>query len=71
MVYEHLLSFITEYEFQGRYARKMLQPWNENNGAIVKRADIFSAYHEALLEAPHSEEFQKVVRTLEVKITTH
>jgi putative hydrolase of HD superfamily len=71
MVCEHLLSFIDEYGFHDRYAQKMLQPWSEANGAIVKQADTFSAYYEALLEAPHSEEFQKVVEALKTKITIH
>lgn len=64
MIYEHLLSFLTPWKFSETYALKMLHPWNEKNGSMVKRADILSAYHEALLEAPYSDEFNKVAAKL-------
>ncbi len=46
----------------------MLQPWKEKNGLFVKLADTYSAYHEALLEAPHSEDFLEVANRLKEKL---
>lgn len=68
LVDEHLLSYISGYEFQKIYSKKMLNPWNEAHGYIVKSADILSAYHEALLEVPYSEEFALVAKRLEEKM---
>ncbi len=65
MVHEHLLSFIREFSFHEVYTRKMLKPWKELNWKIVKKADTISAYYEAALESPYSEDFQKTQDTLE------
>ena len=56
MIYEHLLSYLTGNTFQEAYAKKMLKPWDESHWALVKSADILSAYHEALLEAGFKDE---------------
>ncbi len=64
MISEYLLSYIAQYRFHEKYAQKMLRPWQEPYGSIVKQADHLSAYHEALLEAPYSDEFSHVVKTI-------
>ncbi len=69
MIYEHLLSFLTPWEFAERYAKKMLHPWIVSNGPLVKRADTLSAYHEALLEAPYSDDFKDVVIKLRERLS--
>ena len=46
----------------------MLSPWQEAHGDIVKQADILSAFHEARIEAPLSEEYEKIYRDLEEKL---
>lgn len=46
----------------------MLHPWRQPHGDLVKRADILSAYHEARIEAPNSQEYQEVTKCLEEKL---
>jgi len=68
MVEDYLLSYLDGYEFRHMIKRKMLAPWSEMNGSLVKQADILSAYHEARIEAPYSEEFREVLTRLEQKL---
>ncbi len=70
MIYEYIISYIRDYKFSDIYARKMLSPWLESHGDIVKYADILSALHEAHIEAPFSQYFQKVYEELSEKIKT-
>lgn len=60
MVHDYLLSYIEGTEFLPMLSRKMLRPWEEKNGHLVKLADMLSAYHEAKLESSHSKYFQGV-----------
>jgi putative hydrolases of HD superfamily len=68
MVEDYLLSYLDGYSFTGLLSRKMLHPWSEPHGNLVKQADILSAYHEARIEAPNSLEYQEVMKKLEGKI---
>ena len=68
MIYEHILSYIRRYSFSDIYAKKMLSPWHEAHGDMVKHADILSAFHEARIEAPLSEVFQRVCEELFEKL---
>lgn len=68
MVYEHLLSYIESHSFTPFFSRKMLHPWDEPYGDIVKKADMISAYYEASIEAPFSEEFQTITKNIGEKI---
>ena len=68
MVYEHLLSYIEKHSFIELFSRKMLHPWDEKNGNIVKKADMLSAYYEASIEAPMSEEFQTITENIRKRI---
>ena len=70
MVHEELISCIAEYDFRKIYERKMLSPWKEPHGDLVKQADRESALHEARIEAPYSEDFQKVYENLQAKMKT-
>lgn len=68
MVDEYLLSSLEKYTFSNILRRKMLTPWNESHGDLVKLADRYSALYEAKIEAPQSEEYQKVYENLKKKI---
>lgn len=68
MVHEYLLSHIERHTFMEQYARKMLTPWKEKNGSLVKLADLYSAYHEARIEAPTSEEYAQIMREIGLRI---
>lgn len=68
MVDEYLLSSLSKYTFSSTIRRKMLTPWNESHGDLVKLADRYSALYEAKIEAPQSEEYQKVYENLQKKI---
>lgn len=68
MVEDYLLSYLDGYSFTPLLARKMLTPWQEAHGDLVKEADILSAYHEARIEAPNSREYQEVMDRLEEKV---
>ena len=46
----------------------MLSPWQEVHGDLVKQADILSAFHEARIEAPLSQEYEQLYRDLGEKI---
>lgn len=50
MVHEYLLSSIVDTPFHDMLAQKMLTPWQEKHGKLVKLADTLSAYHEARIE---------------------
>ena len=65
MVDEYLLSYLGDSRFRELIRRKMLSPWKEVHGDLVKYADILSAYHEARIEAPNSEEYREVMEKLE------
>lgn len=64
MVHDYLLSYIDGADFYQKLADKMLHPWEEKNGSLVKLADMLSAYHEAKIEAPHSEHFRAVSESI-------
>lgn len=68
MVEDYLLSYLDGYGFRDMMKRKMLTPWQELHGDLVKQADILSAYHEARIEVPNSEEYRIVMERLEEKI---
>ncbi len=68
MVHEELISCISDYSFSTLYAQKMLSPWTEPHGDLVKQADRESALHEARIEAPYSEDFRQVYETLQKKL---
>jgi hypothetical protein len=68
MVEESLLSSLRTYSFVTTLREKMLHPWKQAHGDLVKRADILSAYHEARIEAPNSQEYQDVTKRLEERL---
>lgn len=68
MVEDSLLSALGTYTFTSVLREKMLRPWGQPHGDLVKRADILSAYHEARIEAPNSQEYQEVTKRLEEKL---
>ncbi len=68
MIFEHIISYIEGYWFAQVFARKMLSPWQEVHGDLVKQADILSAFHEARIEAPLSQEYEQLYRDLGEKI---
>lgn len=68
MVEDYLLSYLDGYNCRALIKRKMLSPWHELHGPLVKHADILSAYHEARIEAPNSEEYREVAKRLEEKV---
>lgn len=68
MVDDYLLSYLGGYSFTKILEKKMLTPWSELHGSLVKEADILSAYHEARIEAPNSEEYQEVMQRIGEKI---
>lgn len=68
MVEDYLLSYLDGYSFAHLLSRKMLTPWGEIHGDLVKHADILSAYHEARIEAPNSQEYQEVMGRLGEKV---
>lgn len=71
MVYEQLLSYLDGYVFTEMLSRKMLHPWWEPHGDIVKKADMISAYYEARIEAPMSEEFQMITKNIKERIESY
>ncbi len=71
MVQDYLLGYLAEYDFTSTISRKMLTPWNEKNGKLVKLADIFSALLEARIEQPYSPEFSRVYKEIKKKIHTY
>ncbi len=71
MVDEYLLTYLGNSGYRELIRRKMLSPWKEVHGDLVKYADILSAYHEARIEAPNSEEYREVTRKLEEKIGSY
>jgi putative hydrolases of HD superfamily len=68
MVDEYLLSYLEGYSFSSMYKQKMLAPWDEKFGKYVKQADIYSALHEARIEAPYSESFRIVYEEMKKKV---
>ncbi len=71
MVEEYLLSYIESHSFMKTYKRKMLTPWKEENGILVKLADIYSAYFEAKIEGSLSEEYREITEWIEEKIKNY
>lgn len=69
MVEDYLLSYLDGHDFRERIKKKMLKPWQEIHGNLVKQADILSAYHEARIEAPYSDDFQTVTENLRKRVT--
>lgn len=65
MVHDYLLSYIVDTSFHDMLAKKMLTPWQEENGKLVKLADTLSAYYEAKIESPHSVAYVEVVEKLQ------
>jgi hypothetical protein len=57
MVDDYLLSYIHDREYHPWMSQKMLHPWNEKNGQLVKLADHLSAYYEADIESSFSQSF--------------
>lgn len=68
MVEDYLLSYLDGYTCRTIMKRKMLMPWQEPHGDLVKQADILSAYHEARIEAANSEEYREVMEKLREKV---
>lgn len=64
MVHDYLLSYIADASFHDMLARKMLAPWREPHGSLVKLADTLSAYYEARIETPHNPHYEQVVERL-------
>lgn len=60
MVEEYLLSYLASHNFMEIYKRKMLTPWKEKYGKLVKLADIYSAYFEAKIEGNTSPEYKEI-----------
>lgn len=69
MVHEYLLSYIIDTPFHDMLARKMLSPWNETHGSLVKIADTLSAYHEAKIESMNDSDFFEVYERLQKRLT--
>lgn len=68
MMEDYLLSYLDGYACRTIMKRKMLMPWQEPHGNLVKQADILSAYHEARIEATNSEEYREVMEKLREKV---
>lgn len=64
LVNKYLLRYIRNYGFSAKYERLMLDPWNQENGKLVKLADHFSALFEAKLEASDNVAFDKVYKSI-------
>lgn len=64
LVHKYLLRYIQNYGFSAKYERLMLDPWNQENGKLVKLADHFSALFEAKLEASDNVAFDKVYKSI-------
>lgn len=65
MVHDYLLSYIADASFHDMLAEKMLTPWQEKNGKLVKLADTLSAYYEAKIESDHNTSFAEVTEKLQ------
>lgn len=57
MVHDYLLSYLSDRPYLHILEAKMLSPWKEENGSLVKLADHISAYYEAKIESPSSQAF--------------
>jgi hypothetical protein len=68
MVDDYLLSYIHDKEYHPWMSRKMLHPWNEKHGKLVKLADHLSAYYEADIEAEFSQAFFLVTERVKERI---
>ena len=68
MIHEHILSYIEKYPFSAMYGGKMLSPWKEKYGNLVKKADRQSALHEARIEAPYSTEYAEIYLKLKKQL---
>ena len=64
MLDEYLIEHIKGKPFAAELKKRMLNPWNGKNGALIKLADIFSALFEAKIEVANSEEFAHVYRKI-------
>ncbi|MDQ1343370.1 MAG: hypothetical protein QG650_89 [Patescibacteria group bacterium] len=64
MVEEYLIEHIRNQPFAAELKKRMLHPWDCDNGNLVKLADVFSALFEAKIEAANSEEFAHVYRKI-------
>ncbi|EKD29628.1 MAG: hypothetical protein ACD_78C00332G0003 [uncultured bacterium (gcode 4)] len=64
LVDKYLLGYIRKYTFSSEYEKRMLDPWGQVNGKLVKLADNFSALFEAKIEASVDVEFDKVYKDL-------
>ncbi len=71
MVREYLIAPIREFQFGSKVEKKMLHPWKESNGSLVKLADILSALFEASLERDSSQEFSEIYHTLLRKVSAN
>lgn len=71
MVQEYLIAPISTFQFASQVENKMLHPWQESNGSLVKLADIFSALFEADLERDSSGEFSEIYYKLLRKVSAN
>jgi len=62
LVEEHLLHHIRGQAFEADYHKRLLHPWGDSLGKLVKQADHLSAFLEARIEEldnPFGEQFKK------------
>lgn len=64
MLEEYLLEHLHAKPYAADLKRRMLAPWDCDNGELVKLADVFSALFEAKIEAPNNPEFAHVYRKI-------
>lgn len=64
MLDEYLIGNIRQKPFADELKKRMLSPWDCENGKLVKLADVFSALFEAKIEVPNSAEFSHVYRKI-------
>jgi putative hydrolases of HD superfamily len=71
MLDRYLLAPISDLSFAKVYERKMLHPWKEPNGSLVKKADIYSALYEAKLELTETSYFEDAYQDMKRRLKTY